>query len=160
MQKLLKISLLILWCLLIFMFSSENGDKSASRSQVITNNAVDKYEEVFDKEVENRDKVVDNLEVVIRKSAHFTLYFILGILTFINFNDLDISVKKKTIYALIFCVCYAISDELHQLFVSERGSKIMDVFIDSLGSLTGITIVWFLLDKFKYRFKLKELLVK
>ena len=154
MPKLLKISLLILWCLLIFMFSSENGDKSAGRSQVITNNAVDKFEEVFDKKVENRDKVVDNLEVVIRKSAHFSLYFILGILAFINFNDIDISVKKKIIYSFLFCICYAISDEIHQLFVSERGSKIMDVFIDSLGSLTGITIIWFILDKHKYKFRL------
>ena len=154
MQKLLKISLLILWCLLIFMFSGESGDKSAGRSQVITNNAVDKYEEVFDKEVEDRDKVVDKLEVVIRKSAHFGLFFVLGILAFINFNDFDISVKKKIIYSLLFCICYAISDELHQLFVSERGSKVMDVFIDSLGSLTGITIVWFILNKFKYKFRL------
>ena len=152
MKRILKFGLLVLWCLLIFMFSGESGDKSAGRSQAITNNAVNKYEEVFDKEIKNKAKVVDNLETVIRKCAHFGLYLVLGILAFINFNDLDISVKRKIIYSIIFCIFYAISDEVHQLFVSERGSRIFDVFIDSLGSLTGITLVSFILNKFSFKF--------
>lgn len=153
MRRIVRACLLIFWCLLIFMFSNETGDKSANRSQVITNNAVNKYEEVFDKEIKNKDKVIDGLEVVIRKCAHFGLYLVLGALTFINFNDFDISIKKKIIYSIIFCISYAISDEIHQLFVSERGSKIFDVFIDSFGSLVGITAIWFILNKLNFRLK-------
>ena len=36
---------------------------------------------------------------------------------------------------------YAISDEIHQLFVPGRSGQVRDVLIDSAGSLLGIIIV-------------------
>ena len=50
-------------------------------------------------------------------------------------NYLDI---KAIIIALIICILYSISDEIHQLFVSGRAGQVKDVFLDSLGSTTGI----------------------
>ena len=38
------------------------------------------------------------------------------------------------------CVLYAALDELHQKFVAGRGPALTDVFIDSLGALTGIVL--------------------
>lgn len=35
---------------------------------------------------------------------------------------------------------YAITDEIHQYFVIGRYYSIIDVLIDSIGSITGITI--------------------
>ena len=35
---------------------------------------------------------------------------------------------------------YAITDEIHQLFVPGRSGMIKDVFIDSLGIITGVII--------------------
>ncbi len=45
--------------------------------------------------------------------------------------------------SLIIGILYAISDEIHQLFVPGRSGKVTDVIIDSLGILTGI--VFFLI---------------
>ena len=45
---------------------------------------------------------------------------------------------KAFIFSLMFCILYAISDELHQLFVPGRGAQVKDVLIDSFGSFVGI----------------------
>ncbi len=42
------------------------------------------------------------------------------------------------ILSLVFCILYAISDEVHQLFVPGRGAQVSDVLIDSLGAFLGI----------------------
>lgn len=141
MKKIIKHILLILWCLLIFFFSSENGELSSNRSKTITNNVVDTYEKVFNDEIKEKDKVVDDVEIVIRKVTHFGLYFILGILVLSCFSEYPLSFKKQIIFSVLFCFLYAASDEFHQLFSSGRGGRILDVFIDTSGSITGITIV-------------------
>ena len=49
---------------------------------------------------------------------------------------------------------YAASDELHQLFISERSSQVLDVLIDTAGSLTGtlvLTLCLALLARMAYR---------
>ena len=38
-------------------------------------------------------------------------------------------------------VAYAITDELHQMFVSDRAARALDVLIDSAGSLTGTFVL-------------------
>lgn len=148
MVKIVKHILLILWCLLIFFFSNENGEVSSNRSKSITNNTINVYEKVFKKEVKDRKKVHDNLEVVIRKFAHFGLYFILGILVFLCFKEYPIDLRKQIIFSILFCLIYASSDEIHQMFISDRGPRILDVLIDTLGSTTGIiTILLIMKDR-------------
>ena len=41
--------------------------------------------------------------------------------------------------SILLCVGYAISDEIHQLFVDGRAGSLMDVMIDSMGSVTSVT---------------------
>jgi len=81
---------------------------------------------------------IDNLEflsLLIRKLAHFTEYFILGILTINCFKDYKFN--NIFIYSLLFCIFYACTDEVHQLFVPGRSGNIIDVLIDSVGSIFG-----------------------
>ena len=40
--------------------------------------------------------------------------------------------------SLLVCVLYAISDEVHQLFVPGRGAQVKDVLIDSAGAIVGV----------------------
>lgn len=42
--------------------------------------------------------------------------------------------------ALATCIVYAVSDEIHQLFVPGRGAQVKDVMIDSTGAFAGIII--------------------
>ncbi|WP_243096886.1 VanZ family protein [Thermohalobacter berrensis] len=45
---------------------------------------------------------------------------------------------KGFIFSFVFCILYAISDEVHQLFVPGRDAQITDVMIDSAGAFIGI----------------------
>ena len=52
---------------------------------------------------------------------------------------------KSFAFCIAFCILYAASDELHQLFVDGRGAQVKDVLIDSAGSIVGVGIFDFLL---------------
>jgi VanZ family protein len=47
---------------------------------------------------------------------------------------------RSIVLALLICVLYAISDEVHQLFVPGRGGQVKDIIIDSAGATVGIGV--------------------
>ena len=67
----------------------------------------------------------------------FFIYFVLGILVMNAFLSFGI-VKKISIIAVIICILYAISDEVHQMFVSDRSGNINDMLLDSSASCFAI----------------------
>lgn len=73
---------------------------------------------------------------------------ILAIFTYMFIEELNIKSKsekeklrKNIIYTCIFCIIYAIFDEIHQIYVPGRTGKAIDVIIDTLGSCMGITLL-------------------
>lgn len=78
------------------------------------------------------------------KSLHVIEYAILYVLWY---RALFHSISKKTtnvfVAAFIFTVLYAVTDELHQLFVPTREGTVRDVIIDGLGAL----LAWILIKK-------------
>jgi len=83
---------------------------------------------------------------IVRKSAHFTEYAILGALLFRAFRAGD-SVRWRfrwALYSFVFSVSWALLDELHQTFTRTRGGSIWDSLLDSSGALfmlVGIAFV-------------------
>lgn len=71
---------------------------------------------------------------VIRKMAHMTLYAILAFCA--ACSQIKPSFKK----VLLFCACYACTDEFHQLFIPGRSGEIRDVCIDCLGACIGFLL--------------------
>ena len=59
-------------------------------------------------------------------------------------KEYNISIEKQLVYAILFCLIYACSDEIHQLFVSGRSGNLLDVMIDLLGSLCSILPIYFI----------------
>ncbi len=75
-----------------------------------------------------------------RKIAHFCEFAALG---FSVGGSVYFYLNKINIIApLLFSVAYAISDEIHQIFVPDRACRIFDIFVDSCGSLFGITVLF------------------
>jgi VanZ family protein len=72
-------------------------------------------------------------DYVLRKGAHMTEYAILAVLL----------VRATGAYAWAFAlaVAYAASDEVHQIFVRGRHGSPLDVGIDAVGALIGITLL-------------------
>ena len=81
---------------------------------------------------------MDTLEVmhaVIRKSAHLTEYFILGLLLYRALRGNDRGWKLKcALWAIVIAATYASLDEFHQSFVPSRTASPWDALIDTIGA--------------------------
>ena len=141
-KKLFHSILVIIWMLVIFNFSSQNGYKSTKTSDVVTSMVVNVTTSVINKDIPREEvkKKVEDSTFLVRKTAHFTEYLILVILVLQLLRDYTKINKRMLIVSLIICYLYAVSDEVHQIFISGRTAKVLDTFIDGAGSLVGITI--------------------
>ena len=138
MRKIISITLVILWMILVFWFSSQIGDDS----QVTSGNTIRKIITFINNNIDKvkLEEIVELLQPIVRKLAHFTLYTLGGILIFNLFNSFKLKNREKIGYSLLVGALYAITDEIHQLFVPGRSGMTKDVFIDSLGIITGVII--------------------
>lgn len=136
-MKVYKLILVIIWMVIIFMFSNQSATESSKVSDGLIDNTIVKVYELFNGKV-SEEKIIDNYTVVVRKGAHFVMYFILGVLCFIYFKDFT---KHYIIYSILLCFLYAVSDEIHQMFSINRGPGVIDVLIDTLGAGTAIAIL-------------------
>lgn len=127
--------LVLIHCGIIFQFSSRPAVESKELSGKITEIIVDTVERVAPNRLTELD--FKRAHHLIRKNAHFFAYLILGILVI---NALRRSGIKSIIVAFLMCVLYAISDEIHQIFIPGRSGEVRDVLIDSLGAMVGILI--------------------
>jgi VanZ family protein len=76
-------------------------------------------------------------ETAVRKTAHFFEYLVLGCLLFMGFLDRS-KLARSILYVFIAGMLFAVSDELHQLFVPGRTARFFDVLIDMAG--TGVAV--------------------
>jgi VanZ family protein len=71
-------------------------------------------------------------DTILRKGAHVTEYAIFGLLL--------LRAIGRELPAFLLGVGYAITDELHQHFVTGRHASPIDVAIDSTGVLIGVLV--------------------
>ena len=131
--------LVLLWMALIFYLSHQPANKSNGLSKATTEIIVETVEKVAPKVDINKR----SFNHIIRKNAHFFAYFLLGILVANGLRSSGVIGYKAISFALLICILYAISDELHQLFVPGRGGQVKDVIIDSSGAVVGIGMCMF-----------------
>ena len=65
------------------------------------------------------------------------------ILSFLLFRALKVNSKYPQSLAIIITITYAITDELHQSFVSGRISSLLDILLDSFGAIAMQSIINF-----------------
>ena len=147
----LLILLLLETFFIIFGFSNQNGEESGSLSTNLTKLIL---KQINHDEAQNDEQVIEKVEVVVRKLAHFSIYTLVGFLLMSLFSTYELQERKRILFTLIIGILYAISDEIHQAFIPERGPQITDVMIDSLGVTFGIIIVLTLLKTY-YKIKKK-----
>ena len=56
------------------------------------------------------------------------------------FLTFDILAIKQVLFAGGIGIIYAITDEIHQIFVSGRSGEIRDIIVDTCGSTVGILL--------------------
>lgn len=130
---------------LIFKFSSSNGEDSTKQSMGLIGKTIGVIAEIINPDIIEEEKLVlyEKYHVPVRKLAHISEYFILCLLVCMFLCTYNISYKKIIVYSFIFCFLYACSDEVHQLYVPGRSGNIKDVFIDSIGISFVLVVYYF-----------------
>ncbi|SFJ68783.1 MULTISPECIES: VanZ family protein [unclassified Bacillus (in: firmicutes)] len=92
------------------------------------------------------NKGVDGfIEFFIRKGAHFTVFGILGALSYFALLRCVFNRKQVFWLSLLLVAMYAGMDEIHQSFTGDRTPMWQDSVLDTCGGITGILIsrfVW------------------
>lgn len=140
--KVIAILLLLFFTAFIFSRSLKSGAESSKESETVWNiiNGILKILKV-DFEIGQH---------FIRKLAHFTEYFVLGMLAYLTSAQFLFSRKKLISFiAFIYSAVIASTDETIQFFVADRNAAITDVLIDSCGAACGIAAMVFILFLFR-----------
>lgn len=141
-RVLISWSLFIIWMIVIFILSAQNAEKSSDTSgSVLTFILNITYRGFKDMNPSEQFELLEIYQGVIRKFAHFFIFGILGVLAVNAYKSLKIRDNGKVaILAFATCVIYAITDEVHQLFVPGRAFEFTDIIIDSSGSFIFISL--------------------
>lgn len=133
----------ILTAALIFWFSSQQGEDSQQLSDGITLTVAQVIKPDLEQMPEAaRISYLAQLSLIIRKNAHFCEYMLLGfnLMAWLRLRDPTRRWRACQLPAWGIATLYAATDELHQMFVNQRTAAVLDVGIDSSGSLVGVLI--------------------
>ena len=137
------ILLLVSWMVLIFFMSAQPAVESSKTSHKFVNEIIELiYDDFEELTIKQQESITNTITLVVRKTAHFLEYFILGL--FASLFAATFSKAKgglKFTLAAVFSVLYAVSDEVHQHFVPGRACRALDIGIDSLGIVCAVVLV-------------------
>ncbi len=129
MKKSRKIYIAVSWALvivcmcIIFFLSAQNGEQSSDLSGSFVTAILEWLNISID-------------EGVLRTMAHCLEFMGLSVLIF-NATYSTWKMNFTPLIAFGGTVLYAITDEIHQIFVPERAFQISDILVDSTGALIG-----------------------
>ena len=137
----------------IFIFSAQSAQESSELSgkfvEIVIKIFIPDYNNLSFSE---QQKIQEKISFIVRKTAHFTEFSFLGFFLMLHlitigniFKQIKFKIFLRSIISWFFGTFYAVTDEIHQSFVTNRYSSIKDVFIDSSGVLFGIFILIILL---------------
>ena len=87
-----------------------------------------------------QDVFAKKIDFAVRKSAHACEYAALSVLFFVNYKKKSRKIKQIVVMSVLSTALYAVTDEIHQLFVPGRSGQITDVILDSCGGLIGAVL--------------------
>lgn len=145
------LALLITWIGLIFYFSSQPSAASYKQSGLVIK-GMNKIDEIFDithtpvyKKLVYlvRDRLFGgrykSTSALVRKSAHFGIYFVLGIMCSVFAYHYSKKFLMGFLLGISLPMVIAVLDEYNQSFVG-RTSSLSDVLLDGAGALLGTII--------------------
>lgn len=91
------------------------------------------------------------IEFFVRKAAHFGSFFLLGTFWFLGLKNKSSSYILAALLAFLLTAGYASFDELRQSFNPNRTALMEDVFLDSMGALTGIAVSWIIITRWSIK---------
>src|SRR3954471_4986216 len=111
MYKIFSWIAVILWMGVIFYLSHQPATESSELSIGITEVIIQSIEKVNPHEGFN----IGNFNSIVRMNAHFFTYLVLGILMINTLRKSGVHGYRSMGRALLICVLYAVSDEVHEI---------------------------------------------
>lgn len=146
-QKIIRALFVVAWMTLIFMLSAQVADESTKLSDSVMNSMFSFFIPGFkNMSIAQQGEYLITLSVLVRKTAHFLIYTVLGFLIRNYFSVTHYSELIKNTVPMAISFFYATLDELHQATVPGRSCEVRDIFIDSVGAVFGI-LIFFLAKK-------------
>ena len=71
--------------------------------------------------------------------GHLGEYVILGLLAYV-FLSFSMASHRAILVGLSFCVCFSLGDEAFQSLIPNRVSEFKDILLDTLGSISGLSV--------------------
>ena len=142
-QKIIYGVLLAVWMTFIFVMSAQPAQQSSQLSGGLVSKIVAVIYPNFSSLLSaEQSSITHTVTFIVRKAAHFSEYFILGVLGFFVANTYQkYKFSLRALSATLFCVLYAASDEIHQFFVPGRACRFLDICIDAAGSVAAIVLL-------------------
>lgn len=141
MKKIIPILLLSLMVAIFLLSAQPADDSSLTSSHFAEFFAHVLFHDYDSLSSEFQEQAVSGLTFIVRKTAHFSEYALLGFLWYLFLKN----TRNGMLLSLALTFLYAVSDEFHQLFVAGRSGQLRDVMIDTTGGLFGICLAFVLL---------------
>ncbi|MFI3200662.1 MAG: VanZ family protein [Eubacteriales bacterium] len=145
----------IIIMMIIFYFSHAPATVSSQTSEAVTSSVLDYFQRWFGVSPFTNALAV-GMESVIRKLAHVIEYAMLAMTFYYAYYSEGRSRKRMIGVTFICSVAYAISDEVHQLFIPGRAGQVIDVLIDTCGVVLGIVFAMVLRKGYEWYGKKRE----
>ena len=126
-----------IWSLTILSFSTQTAEKSSALSRGTLFNMLAllyKYTNILID--------TDTVHTLFRKIAHFSEYFLLGILVSLFIYTFSEKIKLKGAWVILYGFIWAFIDEFSQfLYGHGRSMQFSDMLIDTVGVIVAVLIV-------------------
>lgn len=126
--------MVLIWMAVIFAFSHQSSDVSGGFSTQMA----EFFLRLFGRPLDTAS--VSLAESLIRNLAHGFVFFVLGLFVSYAFETVNIREFINAGLAILVSAIYAVSDELHQVFVPGRAGQLTDFLIDLLGIVLAVVI--------------------
>ena len=131
----------ICWISVIFSFSLQPADVSSEMSSRLGKKLLETFVPELLEELETMSgEQLGLMHHLLRKCAHFTEYFVLGVL--VTLTLLQMILKNKIVTGIGVSMLVASVDETIQRFVPGRSGQVTDVLLDTIGASVGILVMY------------------
>ena len=130
----------------IFYLSAQPADDSSGLSSFLCEKILTLFDFYKNADAAKKLELLVYYDGVLRCLAHFGVFFLLSLSSAFMWKAWDIGWPSSA--ALVTAALYAVTDELHQLFVPGRAFQFTDILIDLAGAFLAV-LIFFLIFFFR-----------
>ena len=136
------IALIISVMVIIFVLSAEDSRDSSDTSGSFTSFVL----RLFGIDAEGMSlEEFTKAEAFVRSAAHFSEYALLAFLAVLLLATYRMGRAPALGFSTVFASLYAVTDEIHQIFVPGRAAQFSDWLVDTSGAATGALLAFLVL---------------